>query len=401
MDTSSEGLSIFDLLSLVARSWKYIAINCLAIAVITAVIVLIVPEWYLADTTLLPPEETSGSVGLLSQFRGANIPMFALMGESITPVASTLAILESNTVAERIIEKFDLMEYYNTNSTDVAVSALHSATELRASDAGLVSVLVEDKDPVMAADIANAYVEELDRFNREVRSWRGKRVREFVESRLEATETELVNAEEALREFQEEYGAVQIEDQARATIEVMTELRTELAQQQMRLDIASQYASGTHPEVIELKEKIRALQSQLGRLEAGQEQTEDVMISISELPLVAMEYSRLFRDVTALNAVLALLREQLEQSKIEEAKDTPTVQVLDRATPPEFRHRPRRTATVIAAAVLAFVLGVLVTMFVGAFRASAERGGPAKRVTEIAGDFYTDLLRTLRIRRAG
>jgi uncharacterized protein involved in exopolysaccharide biosynthesis len=400
MESSSERIGLFELLSFAVHSWRYILANCIIVGLVAIAIVLLVQETYLAETTLLPPEESSTSIGLISSMRGSDFPMLALMGEGITPAASTLAILESNTVGNRIAEQFDLIEYYDASNDQAAVRTLHFNTELRASDAGIIQILVEDKDPEMAATLANAHVEELDKFNREVRSWKAKRVREFVEDRLNATEADLAEAEEELKAFQEEYGAVQLDEQATAILKVMTDLRTRLAEQRMRLDIASQYAAPTNPEIVELRESIRALEAQLGQLEAGETTEEDATISFSEMPTLAMQYSRLFRDVTALASVIKLLKEQLEQAKIEEARDTPTVQVLDQAIPPDLRHSPRRTVTVIAAVVLAFFAGILIAMLVGAFRISHRQGGPAQRVADLTDYLIKDAGRLFRIRRS-
>ena len=79
-----------------------------------------------------------------------------------------------------------------------------------------------------------------------------------------------------------------------------------------------------------------------------------------------MEFSRLFREVKIQDTVFTLLTAQFEQAKISEARDTPTVQLLDKAVPADFKSRPKVKQNMAIAGAVSLFIGILLAFFLEA-----------------------------------
>ncbi|HEX7079317.1 MAG TPA: GNVR domain-containing protein, partial [Candidatus Eisenbacteria bacterium] len=237
-----------------------------------------------------------------------------------------------------LVDRFDLMKVYRARRRGQAITILQSRSTFRLGESGTVVVRVEDRDPKRAADLANAYAEELDRFNREIRMTKGRRTRLFVEQRLKETQQELADAEEALRRYGERHHAVALSSDQLSAVEGGARLFANQAALEVQLGVARQYASESSAEV----RRLRVQLDEVNRL-------------IGALPDLGLELARLMRTVKIQEQVFSLLSAQYEEARITEARDVPTVEVLDRADPPERRIWPRRgLLTALGFAISAF-----------------------------------------------
>jgi uncharacterized protein involved in exopolysaccharide biosynthesis len=81
------------------------------------------------------------------------------------------------------------------------------------------------------------------------------------------------------------------------------------------------------------------------------------------VPSLVLEYARLLRDVKVQEALYSMLTSQYEQAKIAEARDTPSVQVLDPGVPAEKKSKPIIWLNMLIAGVLALFLGIFLAFF--------------------------------------
>jgi len=323
--------------------WKrrrFVAANTVAVAVIAAVIALLIPSEYRAVTSLLPPEEDGGAafVGISALLQRARIPGFRVAGANTTSDLMS-AILESRTVREPVIEEFGLEKIYNARTRDEALRMLRERTVTRVTDEGLVVLTITDRDPKRAADIANRHVDLLDRFNREIRTTRGSRTREFIEKRLEETRRDLAAAEESLRAYQEGKQAPVLPGSEAAAMEAAATVMARKIALEVQISVLREVMAPTSTELRQKELELAALERE-----------------IEKLPAVGMGLARLYRQMKVQEEVYALLVAQYEEAKIQETRDTPTIQVLDRAVPPQKRSWPKRKLIVLAAAAGAFIL---------------------------------------------
>jgi uncharacterized protein involved in exopolysaccharide biosynthesis len=228
--------------------------------------------------------------------------------------------------------------------------------------------------------MANTYLDALDRINRTVNITEGQRKRIFLEKRLKEAKNDLSRAEIELKEFQEKYKLVSIEEQAKVAIEGAAKIKGEIIVAHTELEVLKQFGTGRQNEAIMLKSKIAELQNQLAKIESGNPGTNvlkengmvegesNFYIPFNELPALGMQLGRLIREAKIQEKVFELVTSQYEMAQIEEAKDVNTIQILDHAVPPDKKSSPKRALIVILSTVVALFLSIFLAFFVEYFQ---------------------------------
>lgn len=396
-----------------------------AAAVVSVVAALLWPKSWRATATLLPPERRmdtplfvpGGFEAVGSTLRGLTLRQVA------TPTDVFLAILESRSVAEAIVERFDLREEYDVKSLLKAVHTFQEHMDVGTTNDGTIRVSAVASSPEQAADLANALVEELDRVNRSLATREATAIREFVERELDQSKTRLAAAEDSLRAFQEAYGALDIGEQAKAVIAAAASIRAKILSAEVELGVLRRTRDASHPDVQRAEDLLDELRLRLAEIEGDPEPpapavegaappagdggdgagagdgaddgagdaaggaavTREVFPPLSDVPALGLRYGRLLRGVKTEEAVVTLLTEQYHRARIEERRSLPTVRVLDAAFPPEHRYRPRRTAMVLVSVAAALVLSILLAYsleIVGRVRSDPERYAGLHRIAD-------------------
>jgi uncharacterized protein involved in exopolysaccharide biosynthesis len=311
-----------------------------AATLVTAIVAFVLPPWYQANASLMPPGEDV-SFGIGNLLKGIGVPGVKVPSQA-TPAEVFKAILESRRVSEDIVGRFDLKRRYHRKYMVDTIKELHRHAHITVDDVGLILVSVEDKDPRRAADMANAYCELLDRFNRESRMTRGGRVRSFIGGRLDSTRKELELAEQALARYEAEHKAVALSAEASSAIEAASRIYATRSSLELRLGVLRSFSLETTDEERQILEQIAQIDRQLMRL-----------------PQTGMGLSRLLRDVKVGEQVYIMLTAQYEDARITETRDVPTVEVLDAAAPPERKARPRRLQMIAVAFLFSLAAGVV------------------------------------------
>jgi uncharacterized protein involved in exopolysaccharide biosynthesis len=397
-EPEKEKISLYSYLSVIVGYRRFILLNFLGVCVAVAILSLFLPSWYSANTTILPPQREKLGLGLVSSLAGGISEFGTSMSLPLMVSPSDVigAILKSRTVALAVIEKEDLMKTYHTKTKEDALRELFSHTQVKVTPEGLVSLSFEEKDRFKAARVANRFVEELDRVNRETNISQAKNARIFIEERLVQTKKDLTKAEEDLRKFQEENKAVSLDAQMRASIEGAADLKAQLVAADIELNLLSKTMSSSHPQIQGLNSKINELKRQLDIWELGNPKEESekkkiLDVPFSQVPTLSLELARLVREVRIQSGVFELLTNQYEQYKIQETRDTPTIQVLDKAFPPERRSKPKRTFLVGLAGVLSLVTSVVFVFGLEYFKKSKQRNPEEfERIQALLGAWRKD-----------
>ncbi|HLZ34734.1 MAG TPA: GNVR domain-containing protein [Nitrospira sp.] len=334
---------------------------------------LLLPKIYESTATLLPQLESKDAGGLGSLLAASGVANTAqtlgvnLPGMTATPTDIFLSILKSRTMADDVVNRFSLKERYEAIFMQDARSKLEGVTRFAVTKEKVIKITVEDKDPAIAAAIANFYVSNLDRLNRTMGVTKASDNRKFVEERLKETEEALANAEEALKEFQTRHRTVAIEAQSKAMIEAAATLQAQITAQEVQLQVMGAYLSRENPELIRVRSSIEELRKQLALMESGKSgkrmSGDQLHPAIIAVPTLALEYGRLMRNLKVQETLYTLLMSQYEQAKLSEARDTPTVQVLDAAVPAERKSRPRVMLNGLLAGAAALLLGMMLILF--------------------------------------
>jgi tyrosine-protein kinase Etk/Wzc len=398
-EAEKERLSLYAYLSVIIGYRRFILLNFVGVCVLVAIVSLFLPSWYMSTTTILPPQRERLELGLASPVSGG-LPEFGRSWSlpiMASPSDVIAAILRSRAVALQVIEKENLMKAYKTKTKEDALRKLFSHTQVEVTAEGIVSLSFEDKNRFRAAEVAQRFVEELDRVNRETNISRAKNARVFIEERLAQTREDLAEAEENLKRFQEENRAVSLDEQMRASIEGAAELKAQMVSAEIELNVLRKTMSPTHPQIRGLKSKIKEMKKQLDIWEFGSQEDEPgkkkiLDVPFSRVPTLSMELARLLREVKIQSAVFELLTDQFEQYKIEETKDTPTIQVLDQALPPEKKSRPKRAVLVGLAGIFSLVTSVVFVFGLEYFKKSKQRNPEEfERIQALMGAWRQDV----------
>lgn len=394
-DSSTEAVrALSDYLLVLIRRRRLVLLNVFVVAVITAIASLILPSWYTSTASILPTESGRSDMGLMSMIE-STFPLLGIPGVS-APSEAMLAILTSRRIAEEVIIANDLVNTYRSQSLDDAIKTLKKRSRIDATENGVLRVAVEERDAERAAAIASSYITSLERYNQEVRTTSGRRMREFVELRIEETAVTLSGAEERLVDFQREHATVELGEQARAAITVLAGAEAEVLASQIQLGILRSYANEKHPSVVELEARIREQQRVLAVLRAGDGSgSPGESPSLGELPDLGLELVRLTRGVEVQSGVFYLLSQELESAKIQEARDTPTVQVLDTPRPADRRTRPQRTLMVIIGGLVGLLAGITMALM-SEFFATTDEAHPARRSINAALSAFREDVARLR-----
>jgi capsule polysaccharide export protein KpsE/RkpR len=338
--------------------WRgFIVINVLIVMVLSAVVALMLPNIYRARATVLPPKksESSGLSARAMELLGSIGPIgFASAGMGTSSSDLLAAVLRSRRLNDMIVEREGLVSHYKVQTGPEARRQLEDAMSITVEADGLVVVQVADQSPEKAASIAGTALEMLDSLNRTLSTGAAAAGRRFVEERLAQVETDLSNAEEELRGFQERTGSIAIEKQVGVMLQSLAKLRVERMQQEMDLALLQSQLEPGHRRVQSAKERLANLDRQIRAAESTEDST--VSLTPGNAPELALQSLRLLRHVTVYEKIYEFLRQQLEQARIEEMRDTPTFTVLDPPVPPDRKWRPVRTFIVIGSAVITVVV---------------------------------------------
>jgi len=318
-----------------------------AVALVSTGVSLLLPKWYTAESTILPPTESAGegldpTSALIENNALGRLGLFS----SSTPSDVYVEILKSRTLRESLIQAFDLERLYHLKGMDRTGKELGQHVKVGSTPIGVVSVRVEDRDPQRAADMANHLVADLDRFNRESVNTRAKHTREFLEKRLTEIRASLTHAESTLTAYEQKNKVVASSEQS-AVSSMASVISQKLNLEVQRSYLMSYTREGSAP-LREVEAEIAAMDRELGKL-----------------PSLKQEGSRLALDAEIQRRVFTLVTARYEETRVQEARDTPTLTVLDPARAPEIRSRPRRTIIVLASTLAATLLAagwVLVSM---------------------------------------
>lgn len=338
----------------------------------------LLPKRYSSTASILPPQqESSIGAGIMSQLPGGLGSLAGGVLGAKSPSDLWVGILKSRNLRDALITRFDLENVLGKKTLEDTRAAFDKMIIVSKSKEEIISISVEDKDPKRAAAIANAFIEELERINKGIVMTSGKRTRVFVEERLNEAKGGLTNAENNMRSFQEKNRAVKLDDQSKAIIEALGTVKGQLIAKELELKVLLSYATPNNPYAEILKTQVEDLKGKLRELEDGKgtpgnPASRDIFIPTSEIPGLMIQYARLLRDAKVQQTLYELLTQQYEMSRIQEAKDTPTVQVLDIAKVPQKKSKPNRTIIVLLSTITSVFFGVFLAILLEYIRENKE-----------------------------
>ncbi len=356
----SEELSIVDLAYLLIPWRKKILGLTFLIMLVTAALTFLMDKWYESRAVIMLPEKTSTALESLGGTLGS-LGQGLLGGMTASGPQRYIAILKSRRIKEEVIAKYDLIRVFDMDSTrkdTLALIELMDDMVLSENNTknGTITVTVRFKDsPEITAEMTNFVVAKLDEINRELSTEQARSARRFIERRYTEAREELKKAEDQLNQFQNKHGIVALPEQTKASIEAAAEIQAQIVTSEAEYNVLKKTIGENHPELLKLRSKVEELSKIQRKMDSGGIEM-SVLIPFKETPDLALQYLRLYREVQINQKIVEYLIPQYEQAKIQEAKDTPTLLVLDQGKPAAFQYKPKKKIIVAVAGIMAFCI---------------------------------------------
>lgn len=365
--TPQGDIDLIDLTLPLASHWRSLILVPVAAVLLAYAATYLVKPLYTAGTTFLPPQQQQSMAASALSSLGALAGISS--GASKSPAEQFVALMNSVTVQDRLIDRYKLMALYDEPLRFKAREALakRSAFDIGKKD-GLISIAVQDTDPQRAAAIANDYVAELRRMTATLAISEAQQRRVFFEGRMAQAKDKLVAAQTTLQESGFSLGALRSEPKAAA--EAYASLRAQLTTAQIRLQMLRSSMAESSPELMQVKAAVTTLQEKINALEANAA-PDDTRQG---------DYVSKYREFKYEETLFEQMARQYEIARVDEAREGALIQVVDAATPPERRSSPKRVMIALGVGLATFLLYAVALVVRGRWRASLEDERFAARV---------------------
>jgi capsule polysaccharide export protein KpsE/RkpR len=332
--------------------------------IVAVVVALIIPARYASTTRLMPPDPMQAEgLAMLASMAGRVAGTFGGLGSELFA-----AVLQSRTVQDDLITKFELRKLYRARTWHAARKELASNTDISVDrKSGILIIKVTDHDPKRARAMAEEYVGELNTLVNQLNTSSAHRERLFLEQRIGEVREDLESAEKNFGQFASKSGAIDVKEQGKTMMEASAILEGQLIASQTELQGLRQIFSDQNIRVRTMQGRIDELRRQINRLSGGSDgqsaasdtNSGEFYPSIRKLPLLGVPYADLYRRMRVEETIFETLTQQYELAKVQEAKEFPSVKVLDLAELPDRKVFPPRTLLVLLGAILSLALGAL------------------------------------------
>ena len=364
---------------------KFIIKNVIVVTISSIIISLLLPKWYASKAVVL--SSGAGQFNFLSSISPIPVADFGLstINEDIN---NFIAILQSRTVKEYMVKKFNLVDRYKQRDIEFAIVAFEEKMELEVTEEGTLEITIIDKDPLIAKEMVAEVLFMLDQINQSIGMEAGKYNREFLENRININKKDLEKAELALKTFQEKTGIIDLVAQLSSTMqmsaqaynsifEAYTALYAKKIETETELAVAKTTLSNNNPTIMQLEkllkeqsiqldqlmirldEKLQYLLSNISPAQIDTIPNIEFSVSFNTLPSLGLENARLIREVELQSTIQEILIPQFEQAKLEETKNIPTLQIIDKPKVALNKTKPKRSLIVIGATVMSFLMSLI------------------------------------------
>jgi uncharacterized protein involved in exopolysaccharide biosynthesis len=347
-----EEINPLDYVIVLAKRKNLILKITLSVAVISFILTIPKTSFYEAQTSILPPQQENISMG--NQFM-RDFGIFPLRGGTTQNRQELLVeIIKSRTFSDRIIKRFGLKELYGKKDEDGAREMLFNNITIQpdftvgggslkgGALSPLTRISVRNNNPERAANIANAIVEELNFSLNNLTITEASQKRLFLEVQLKQAYDALIKTEDDLKMFQQKTGLLKVETQTTMTIEKIANMQAQITAKEVELELMKSYSTASNPDFQRVEETIEVLKKELAKLEVNKTNSKNLLIPTGTIPALGLEYQRKFRELKFNENLYDILVKQYEMAKIDEAKNAPLIQVIDKAVPPYKKKTTRK-----------------------------------------------------------
>jgi capsule polysaccharide export protein KpsE/RkpR len=412
--------------SLLCEKRRTLAYTAWIAFVLAIAIAFLLPKRYESSARILPPSNSMGGAAMLAALAGRGGgslgSLNALAGDFLGGGGNTplfIDLLRSGSISGHLIDRFNLQSLYHKRyRSDTAKRLARLTSIVDDKKSGVITLTVTDTDPVRARDMAQAYLDELNQLVNRTNTSSAHQERLFIEQRLTGVRADLERAQQRLSEFSSTHATIDIKEQSRSMVDAASRLQAELIVEQASLDSLRQIYGDGNVRVRSAQARIGELQAQIDKMGGSSkalpadEGSSDATStsgaedkgsypSLRQLPRLAVPYANLYREVQVQESVYELLTQQYELARIQEAKDTPVVNVIDAPGIPEKKSFPPRLLLSLLLTVISVLAAVAVLLVQDQWR-HVPLGDPRKvLVRQIADSLPKRRMRSRQARSEG
>jgi len=338
-----------NIVQILARKRRFILVNVLVITLLAVIVSLLLPKFYRSSATILPPKNVNlfSAIGLsTSSLMRQFSPLRSLSGGLSPDLYSYVAILKSRTLLSRVVEEFDLKTRYRSELMMDAIEELRSNMDYAVNEEGTITIRVSDRDAKMAHHLTVFFIHVLDSLNRDLALKEASSNRRFIEARVNQNIAEMKQTEEALKAFQESSGFIAPTSEMSTSASSFSEIYVQKSLKELEVNYLRRVLGNENPQ-----------------LEAAEMQLSELTKQLSSIPDLGIQFYRLYRDFTIQQKLFETLLPLLEQAKIEENKNTPTLLVLDTPTIAERPYAPKKKIIVLVAFLFSLFSTISIAVF--------------------------------------
>ena len=374
-------ITYIDFFKLLIKHRKLLLADFLIFFILGIAISLIIPQWYKASSTILPPTSNTQNIRFSNLLN--NLPLGSLgLNPTSEDINVYIAILNSRRIMEMVAKQFNLINLYHRKNMEETVRELRQHANFKLNEEGTLTISFEAstgffpnsakklKAGKLSAKITNAFVKFLDNINKKLKNAQARNNRIYIERRYQQNQEDLKNAENKLKDLQNKYGIIFLPDQLTEEIKKAADIKAMIMQKEIEIGLLEQTVSKSNSDLIKTKMALREYQKKYKEfitgskvaknILGGTKRTDDIFLPLINAPNLTIKYGRLLRDVEIQQKIMEFLLPQYEQAKIEEVKNLPTILILDKAIQPIKKYKPRRAFLVIFFSITMLLLSIVI-----------------------------------------
>ncbi len=388
----------FRLLDYLIKRRRMILAAAVVFAVAGSLYILVADPAYESRALLMPPVEEGGEGLLTAWMASMNLPsMISPLSGGSMSAAVMVDILSGRGIAEKVVTDLGLIEWYGVGSMDDAVRRLRGSISTGTSNVGIITLKARDRNPEMAMKIALHHISSLDSINHSLLRERAEGTLVFTRKQIEEYRLRLAKSRARIAAFQEEHGIVSFDEQIRGAIDVASALKVQAAIISIQIDIMREFSRDDAIELGKKRLELQNINKQLGMIVKG-DTVITVFLPFEKIPALHQEYAALKREIEVNERVYSFLLQKHEESGIDLARTTSSVQVVDPPGVPEKRAGIPRWAFIL----VSFAVGGIWMSLILAWWAwitmkerSGEEDEALKSVVDQVGSDISEIRRRL------
>ena len=371
-------ISLLDLLQVIVDNLRLLVLGPLVCGLAALGISFAITPTFTAKTQFLPPQQQQSAAASMLASLGALGGLAGAASGIKSPADQYIAFMKSVSVQDALIERFNLIEKYETKLKSVARLALSGSVRIASGKDGLISVEVDDKDPKFAADLANAHVEELRNLLGRLAVTEPQQRRMFFEKQLQITKENLAKAEVALKSSGINSSA--LKSSPSSAVEAVARLKAGISVQEVKLGSMRNYLTESAPEFKQALSELASLKMQLAKAEKEEPAAQS-----------SSDYVARYREFKYQETMFELFAKQFELAKVDESREGAVIQVLDVAEPPDRKAKPNKAMIAVFAA-LASGLALLLFVFIrSALNGASQNQETQQRISSLQASWKKSL----------